>query len=73
MLFRSAVNREVSKAPAAAKVQASKIEAKNEAGKEDALVLHSHLHLEGREVARSTVRYTDEELAEARKIKERGA
>lgn len=68
-----AVNREVSKAPAAAKVQASKIEAKNEAGKEDALVLHSHLHLEGREVARSTVRYTDEELAEARKIKERGA
>ena len=64
--------KDISKTTASAKVNQSRVSAAVENPKSDALVVHVHSELEGKEIARSTARFTDVELANAQKLKERG-
>lgn len=64
--------KDISKTTASAKVNQSRVSAAVENPKSDALEVHVHSELEGREIARATARFTDVELANAQKLKERG-
>lgn len=69
---KAAVIGEISKAPSNAVVKQSRVAAQNESQSAGLLEVHVHTEIDGREVARATSRFTNEELANAQKLKERG-
>ncbi|NLD11272.1 MAG: hypothetical protein GX671_05920 [Clostridiales bacterium] len=70
---KSIVASQVSKIPIAAQIQTGLSQAAEETGGTEALVIHTHADIDGREVASTTARFTDRELGTIKGRKERGA